>query len=73
MSSGIFTCTHIFIFFNLIDGATVSVLTSSEIGVGFEPQSGQSKGYKIGICFFSATYAALRSKNKDYMVGSESG
>jgi hypothetical protein len=30
---------------------------------GFEPQSDQTKGYNIGICCFSAKYAALRSKS----------
>jgi hypothetical protein len=29
----------------------------------FEPRSGQTKDYKIGICCFSAKYAALRKKN----------
>ena len=43
----------------------VSMLTSSEVDRGFEPRSGQSKDYKIGICYFSAKHVALRSKSKD--------
>ena len=31
----------------------------------FDPMSGQTKDYKIGICYFSAEHAALSSKNKD--------
>ena len=43
----------------------VRVLASSAVDCGFEPRSGQSKGYKIGICCFSAKDAALRRKSKD--------
>jgi hypothetical protein len=43
----------------------VSVLVSSEVDRGFEPQSGQTKDYKIGICCFSAKQASLRRKSKD--------
>jgi hypothetical protein len=35
---------------------------------GFEPRSGQTKDYKIGICCVSAKYAALRSKSKDWLA-----
>jgi hypothetical protein len=35
---------------------------------GFEPWSGQTKDYKIGICCFSAKHAALRRKNKDWLA-----
>ena len=31
----------------------------------FDPMSGQTKDYKIGICYFSAEHAALSSKSKD--------
>ena len=37
----------------------VSVLDSSAVYRGFEPQSSQTKDYKIGICCFSAKYVAL--------------
>jgi hypothetical protein len=43
----------------------VSVLASSVVARGFEPWSGQTKDYKIGVCCFSAKHAALRSKSKD--------
>jgi hypothetical protein len=33
---------------------------------GFEPRSGQTKDYTIGICCFSAKHAALRRKSKDW-------
>ena len=38
----------------------VSVLASSEVDRGFEPRSGQTKDYKIGIYCFFAKHAALR-------------
>ena len=46
----------------------VSVLASSVVDRGFEPRSGQSKDYKIGICCFSAKHAALRRKSKDWLA-----
>ena len=42
-----------------------SVLASSAEVRGFEPRSGQTKDYEIGICCFSAKHAALRRKSKD--------
>jgi hypothetical protein len=44
----------------------VSMLASSVIDSGFEPWSGQTKDYEIGICSFSAKHAALRRKSKDW-------
>jgi hypothetical protein len=35
----------------------------SVVNRGFEPRSGQTKEYKIGICCFSAKHAALRRDN----------
>ena len=46
----------------------VSVLASSSIDRGFEPWSGQTKDYKIGKCCFSAKYAALWKKSKDWLA-----
>jgi hypothetical protein len=46
----------------------VSVLALSAVDCGFKPQSGQTKDYKIGICCFSAKYAALRRKSKDWLA-----
>jgi hypothetical protein len=43
---------------NRIGGVMVSVLASSAVDRGFEPWSGQTKDYKIGICCFSAKHAA---------------
>jgi hypothetical protein len=43
----------------------VSVLASSVVNCGFEPWSGQTKQYNIGICYF---YAELRSKNEDWLT-----
>jgi hypothetical protein len=53
---------------NRIGGIMVSVLTSSAVDRGFEPRSGQTKDYKIGICYFSAKYAALRRNSKDWLA-----
>ena len=41
----------------------VSVLASSEVDRVFEPRSGQTKDYKIGIWCFPAKHAAFRSKD----------
>jgi hypothetical protein len=46
----------------------VSVLTSSAVDRGFEPRSGQTKDYKIGIGCYSAKHAALRRKIKDWLA-----
>ena len=46
----------------------VCVLASSAVDRGFEPRSGQTKDYKIGICCFSAKHAASRRKNKDWLA-----
>ena len=49
----------------------VSVLASCAVDRGFEPQSGQTKDYIIGICCFSAKHAALRRKSKDWLAGNQ--
>ena len=49
-------------------GAMVSRLASSAVDRGFEPPSGQTKDYKIGICCFSDKHAALRRKRKDWLA-----
>ena len=56
---------------NRIGGVMVSVLASSAVDREFESRSGQIKDYIIGICCFSAKYAALRRKNKDWLSGNE--
>ena len=45
----------------------VSVLASTVVDRGFEPRSGQTKDYEIGICCFSAKHACWR-KNKDWLA-----
>jgi hypothetical protein len=42
-----------------IDTAMVRVLASNAVDPGFEPLSGQTKDYKIDMCF-SATHTALK-------------
>jgi predicted LPLAT superfamily acyltransferase len=46
----------------------VSMLASSAVDRGFEPWSGQTKDYAIGICYFSVMHAALRKKSKDWFA-----
>ena len=53
---------------NLNGGVMVSMLASSAVDRGFKPRSGQTKDGKIGICYFSAKHAALRSKSKDWLA-----
>ena len=46
----------------------ISVLASSAVDRVFEPRSGQTKDYKIGIYCFSAKHTALRRKSKDWFA-----
>jgi hypothetical protein len=46
----------------------VSVLALSAVDCGFQPRSGQTKDYQIGICCFSAKHAALKRKSKDWLT-----
>ena len=46
----------------------VSVLPSSAVDCGFDPPSGKTIDYGIGICCFSAMQAALRRKSKDWLA-----
>ena len=46
----------------------VSVLALCVVDRGFEPRSGQSKDYKIGICCFSTKHTALRRKCSDWLA-----
>jgi hypothetical protein len=47
---------------NRVDDVLVSVLASSAVDRGFEPWSGQTKDYKIVICYFSAKAQFLIEK-----------
>jgi fucose permease len=51
-----------------VSGVVVSVLASVVVDRVFEPLSGQSKDYNIGICCFS--YVTWTSKNKDWLARS---
>ena len=53
------------IYGNRIGCVMASVLASSVVDRGLEPQSGQTKDYRMRICCFSAKHAALRRKSKD--------
>ena len=53
---------------NRIGGVMVSVLATSVVDRVFEPRSGQTKDYKIGICCFSAKHVAPRRKRKDWLA-----
>ena len=53
---------------NRISIVMVSVLVSSVVEHGFDPRSGQTKDYEIGICCFSAKHTALRRKSKDWLA-----
>ena len=44
----------------------VNVLASNAVERGFEPRSGQTKGYTIGICCFSAK--PERRNSKDWLA-----
>jgi hypothetical protein len=39
-----------------------------DVDRGFEPGSGQTKDYAIGMCCFSVKHAALRRKSKDRLA-----
>ena len=53
---------------NRIGGVMVLVLSSSTVDRGFEPRSGKTKDYKIGICCFFAKHAVLRRTSKDWLA-----
>ena len=51
-----------------IGGMMVSVFDSSVVDRGFEPGSGQTSDYKIGMCCFSVKHAALSRNCKDWLA-----
>ena len=51
-----------------IGGVMVRVLASSTVDRGFQPRSGQTKEYEIGICCLSDKQAALRRKGKYWLA-----
>ena len=56
---------------NRIGGVMIGVLDSGAVNRGFEPQSGQTKNFKIGMCCLSAKHASLRRKSKDWLTGNQ--
>jgi hypothetical protein len=52
----------------LIGGVMVGVLVSSAVDRWFEPRSGKTKDYKIGICCFSTKHGAFIKKSKDWLA-----
>jgi hypothetical protein len=46
----------------------VSLFALSAVDYWFQPWSIQTKHYTIGMCYFSAKYAALRRKRKDWFA-----
>jgi hypothetical protein len=59
---------HLYISLYRIGGVMVSVIAASVVDRGFEPWSGKTKDYKIGMCCFSAKHVALRRKSKDWLA-----
>ena len=53
---------------NRINGVMISEPVSSTVDSGFEPRSGKTKDYTIGICCFSTKHAAVRTKSKDLLA-----
>ena len=53
---------------NRISSVMVGVLAPSVVDRGFEPRSGQTKYYKIGIYCFSDKHAALGRNRKDWLA-----
>jgi hypothetical protein len=43
-------------------------IASSAVDCEFEPWSGETKDYEIGICCFSTKHAAVRRKSKDWLA-----
>ena len=56
------------ILINRVDGGMVSMLVSSAVDRGFEPRLGQTKDYRIGICYFSAKHTSLRKNSNDWLA-----
>ena len=62
--------THRFFYtaVNCIYGVMVSMLVSSAVDRGFEPQSGQSNDYKTSICCFATNHPTSRRKSKNWLA-----
>ena len=51
---------------NRIIDIMINVFSSSAVDQVFEPRSGETKDYTIGMCCFSAKRTSLRIKNTDW-------
>ena len=54
-----------------IGGVMVSVIASRVVDCWFEPRSGHTKHYAIGICCFSAKHTTLSRKSKGCLLRNE--
>jgi len=68
MNSASLFYVDLLVHLNRLGGVMVRGLASSAVDRGFEQRSSQTKDYNIGICYFSAKNAALRSKSKDWLA-----
>jgi hypothetical protein len=59
---------QLLIYMNHFGGVMVIVLASSAVDREFEPRSGQTKHYQIGIFCFSTKHAALSRNSKDWLA-----
>jgi hypothetical protein len=46
----------------------VSLLVLGSVDHGFDPRSGQTKDFEIGICCFSAKHTAVKRTSKDWLA-----
>ena len=56
-------------YMNRISGVIVSVLACSPVDRGFEPRSGQTKDFAIGICSFPLSTQHLGERAKSGRLG----
>jgi hypothetical protein len=66
-ASGI-DCVYVSTILDHTDGVMVNVLASSAVDCSFDPRSGQSKGYDICICHFSAKWAIFQPYHGENML-----
>jgi len=60
-------------YFSCFARVMVTSLAFSVVDRGFEPRSGQTKDYQIGMCCFSAKHAALRRKSRYWLAQNQDG
>ena len=62
------TVVHYISMESTIGGVMASVLALSMVNRGIESRSGQTKDYKLDMCYFSARHTALRRTSKDWLA-----